>query len=180
MQSISPRLTVSLCVGFVLTMLVSLGSFAVAQTCVELPSGIIAWRPMDETSGTTVADIAVNNPGIHVNGSVPAAGRVGEAFRFDGSNDFVEVGDTDSDGDGVLEANDACLATLPGEVVDDTGCSIDELCPCENAWKNQGAYVSCVTHAAEDFVVVADDLITSAEKDAIVAEAAESNCGKKP
>jgi hypothetical protein len=90
----------------------------------------------------------------------------------DGAGDLC---DTDADGDGVLDANDACLATLPGEVVDDTGCSIDDLCPCENAWKNQGAYVSCVARAAEDFV--ADDLITDAEKDTIVAEAAESNCG---
>ena len=50
--------------------------------------------------------------------------------------------------------------------------------PCENAWKNHGAYVSCVTHAAKDFV--AAGLITDAEKDAIVAEAAASTCGHKP
>jgi hypothetical protein len=92
----------------------------------------------------------------------------------DGAGDLC---DTDADGDGVLDANDACLATLPGAIVADTGCSIDDLCPCENAWKNHGAYVSCVARAAEDFV--ADELITEAEKDAIVAEAAESNCGSK-
>ena len=40
--------------------------------------------------------------------------------------------------------------TLPGEVVDDTGCSIDELCPCENAWKNHGAYVSAVSRVTNE------------------------------
>jgi hypothetical protein len=92
----------------------------------------------------------------------------------DGAGDLC---DTDADGDDTLDANDACLATLPGAVVDDTGCSIADLCPCDNPWKNHGAYVSCVAHTAEDFVDA--ELITVAQKDAIVSAAAESDCGSK-
>jgi Concanavalin A-like lectin/glucanases superfamily/Thrombospondin type 3 repeat len=125
----------------------------------------------------------------------------GDACGDDDDNDGVlddadncplspNVGQTDSDGDGVGDACDAdddndrvidgadsCPDTLDGEVVNASGCAIAQLCPCENAWKNHGAYVSCVAHAAEDFV--ADGLITEAEKDAIVAEAAQSTCGEK-
>jgi hypothetical protein len=82
----------------------------------------------------------------------------------------------DDDGDGVPDSNDLCPGTPDGEVVNENGCSIDQLCPCESPWKNHGQYVSCVAHAAEDFV--AAGLITDAEKDAIVPEAGQSSCGK--
>jgi hypothetical protein len=61
-------------------------------------------------------------------------------------------------------------------VVNTAGCAIAQLCPCDNAWKNHGAYVSCVAHTAKAFV--AEDLITEAEKDAIISEAGQSSCGK--
>src|SRR2546422_9631254 len=67
---------------------------AAAQTCVTPPPGIIAWWPLDETSGTSVADIGGNNPGIYVNGPVPAPGEVENALRFNGEN-YVGVGDSD-------------------------------------------------------------------------------------
>ncbi len=92
----------------------------------------------------------------------------------DGAGDTC---DSDLDGDGVLDANDACVPTANGEVIDSTGCSIAQLCPCDNPWKNHGAYVSCVAQAAEDFVSAG--LITEAEKGAIVSEAGQSSCGKK-
>jgi len=90
--------------------------------------------------------------------------------------------DADFDGDGVLNAVDACRFTPPGEVVDADGCSIAQLCPCEHPsgsdkWKNHGSYVSCVAHASGDFVSLG--LITEEEKDAIVSDAAESDCGYK-
>lgn len=87
------------------------------------------------------------------------------------------VCDTDDDNDEVLDGFDSCPDTPTGEVVNMDGCAIVQLCPCENQWKNHGAYVSCVAHAAEDFV--ADGLITEAEKDAIVSEAGGSSCGHK-
>jgi hypothetical protein len=85
--------------------------------------------------------------------------------------------DTDDDNDGVLDGFDSCPGTLAGEVVNTEGCAIAQLCPCDNAWKNHGAYVSCVAHTAKDFV--AEDLITKAEKGAIVSEAGASNCGHR-
>ena len=84
---------------------------------------------------------------------------------------------SDTDNDGVLDANDQCVATPNGEVTDVNGCGISQLCPCDNDWKNHGAYTRCVAQTAEDFV--ADGLITEAEKDATVSTAAQSSCGSK-
>lgn len=85
----------------------------------------------------------------------------------------------DADGDGVEDAADACRGTAPGAVVDAAGCSLDDLCPCvaPAAWRNHGAYVSCVAHAAEGFL--AAGVIDAAEKDAAVSTAARSRCGAK-
>jgi hypothetical protein len=52
----------------------SLISFTAAQTCVQPPTGIIAWWPLDKTSGTTAQDIVGSHQGVHVNGVVPAQG----------------------------------------------------------------------------------------------------------
>jgi hypothetical protein len=57
-----------------------------------------------------------------------------------------------------------------------TGCSVEEACPCENAWENHGAYVCCVADATNTLVGMG--LITGAEKGAIMAEAGASSCGK--
>ena len=85
--------------------------------------------------------------------------------------------DTDDDNDGVLDADDQCLFTELGEVVDYAGCSVGDICPCENQWKNHGAYVKCVAHTAEDFV--SDGLIPEIMKGEIVSSAAQSDCGHK-
>jgi YVTN family beta-propeller protein len=95
-------------------------------------------------------------------------------FDNDGQGDAC---DADVDGDGVNDAEDQCLGTAPGEVVNDDGCSITQLAPCDAPWRNHGAYVSAVTRTAEAFLALG--LITEAEKDAIVAAAAESQCGSK-
>jgi hypothetical protein len=84
--------------------------------------------------------------------------------------------DADADGDGVNDGVDACLGTSGGAVVDASGCSIADLCPCEAAWKNHGAYVSCVTKQTNEFA--AQSLITEADKSSIVTQAAERTCGK--
>jgi len=63
-------------------------------SCVQPPSGMVAWWPLDETSGTTAADIAgFPNNGTHVNGPTPVSGKVAGALRFDGVNDHVRVPD---------------------------------------------------------------------------------------
>jgi hypothetical protein len=95
---------------------------------------------------------------------------------------FTLSGETDADGDGVPDSADACPNTPAGAIVNANGCSIDQLAPCAGpasggTWNNHGAYVSTVARVAEDFL--AQGLITEDEKDAIVAAAAESNCGSK-
>jgi hypothetical protein len=97
----------------------------------------------------------------------------------DGAGD---VCDDDFDGDGVLDAVDACVPSPVGALVNTNGCAISDLCPCEHSngsdrWKNHGAYVKCVAHAANDFVAV--DLISGTEHGLIVSEAGESACGHK-
>ena len=50
------------------------------------------WRPLDETSGTTAADIAgLPTNGTHVNGPVPTPAVVAGGLSFDGVDDYVEV-----------------------------------------------------------------------------------------
>jgi hypothetical protein len=83
----------------------------------------------------------------------------------------------DSDGDGIADEDDQCLDTAADEIVDETGCSINDYCSADGAWKNHGKYVSCVSQAAEYFLDLG--LITEEEKDATVSEAAQSDVGKK-
>ena len=62
--------------------------------CVELPAGIIAWWPFNDTSDT-IMDIVGGNSGEFVNGAAYSEGIVGRAVQFDGINDFIEVPDSD-------------------------------------------------------------------------------------
>jgi hypothetical protein len=91
---------------------------------------------------------------------------------FDGAGDAC---DTDDDNDGVLDATDECKATAIGSLVAGNGCSIADTCPCENSWRNHGAYVKCVAQTSSNFLSAG--LINSAQKDAIVSAGAQSACG---
>lgn len=99
----------------------------------------------------------------------------------DSNNDGVGDACSDSDDDGVLDSDDACDGTEPGAAVDEDGCSGEQsvalTCPCDDGWKNHGAYVKCVAHALED--LVADGLLSDDEAEAIQSDAAKSDCGKK-
>jgi len=94
-----------------------------------------------------------------------------------GVGDACDVGCQDADQDGICDDSDICPNTAGGTTVNSEGCSIVQLCPCEASWKNHGAYVKCVAHASDDFVTVG--LITEDQKDAIVSQAARSDCGVK-
>lgn len=93
---------------------------------------------------------------------------------------FSLSGETDADGDGVADSVDQCPGTATGAIVDANGCSIDQIAPCSGpasggTWKNHGQYVSAVAQAAEAFL--AQGVISEDQAEAIVAQAAESNCG---
>ena len=87
----------------------------------------------------------------------------------------------DSDADGIEDVSDNCLGTEPGDVVglegEIAGCSVGQLVPCEGTWRNHGEFVSATARTTEQFVALG--LITEAEKDVIVSEAAQSSCGDK-
>jgi hypothetical protein len=83
----------------------------------------------------------------------------------------------DADFDGILDKNDLCLFTNHGDMVNADGCSIVQLCPAYTDYKNHGAYVSCISKTAEEFIE--EGLISESEKDATVSVAAKSGVGKK-
>jgi hypothetical protein len=96
--------------------------------------------------------------------------------------DNLVVANVDSDGDGVPDAEDQCANTPEGVVVNEHGCSIEQLAPCAGpatggAWRSHGEYVSAVISAADAFLTAG--LIAAEERDTIVREAARSDCGKK-
>jgi hypothetical protein len=82
----------------------------------------------------------------------------------------------DHDGDGVPDDQDLCLDTPPGSVVDEHGCSIDQLAPCDGPWKDHGEYVKSVEAAASQFLK--SGLISNNQRIAILHQAAISPCGK--
>jgi hypothetical protein len=57
----------------------------------------------------------------------------------------------DSDGDGVSDDLDQCPNSPTGTVVNATGCSIEQMAPCDGPWKNHGEYVSAVVQASTQF-----------------------------
>ena len=70
----------------------SLTGAVVAERCVSPPVGIISWWPGDGNAN----DIQDGNRGVLLNGAAFAAGKVGQAFSLDGTDDFVEVADSPS------------------------------------------------------------------------------------
>src|SRR6266568_2548316 len=57
----------------------------------------------------------------------------------------------DSDQDGVPDYLDHCSDTAAGAAVNEHGCSIAQLCPCDGSWKNHGQYIRAVAITAADF-----------------------------
>jgi hypothetical protein len=82
----------------------------------------------------------------------------------------------DDDSDGVFDEIDSCPATPPGTIVNASGCSIADLCPCVAPWQNHGAYVSCVRQHTDAFL--SESLITNADRSLILSQGGRSSCGK--
>lgn len=64
-----------------------LAAEAAAHTCVEPPSGLVSWWPGDGDADDIVGD----SHGTLQNGATFSGGVVGQAFSFDGVDDFVSV-----------------------------------------------------------------------------------------
>jgi hypothetical protein len=87
----------------------------------------------------------------------------------------------DADGDSVPDSLDECASTPVGSVVNGACCSLPQLIPCSGpssgvTWKNHGRYVMTFVHHAQVFQ--AAGLISEEDKDALIADAAVSSCGK--
>lgn len=112
--------------------------------------------------------------------NVSASGAVRDDDDRDGIRRFTLRGQilpVDTDEDGVPNYIDACSGTPVGNLVDENGCSIEQLCPCDGPWKNHGGYLRQMRAVTEHFLSAG--LITSGERRAILKEAARSNCGKR-
>jgi len=59
----------------------------VLPSCVRPPSGIVAWWPGEGNAD----DLLKNSPGVMQNGVSFTTGKVGQAFQFDGVDDFILV-----------------------------------------------------------------------------------------
>ncbi len=69
-----------------------LGLEACSQ-CTPPPDNIVAWWPLDESTGAVAQEIVAANDGQDVNGPLKLAGAVGNARQFNGSNSYVRVND---------------------------------------------------------------------------------------
>jgi uncharacterized repeat protein (TIGR01451 family) len=63
------------------------GAAGQVQQCATPPSGLVSWWPGDGNPN----DIIGTNHGTLVNDTTFAAGKVGQAFSFDGNGDYVEM-----------------------------------------------------------------------------------------
>ncbi len=89
--------------------------------------------------------------------------------------------DIDADNDGVPDDRDRCPDTPAGDVVNRSGCSIDQLVPCSGParggnWRSHGEYVAAVIKVADTFRNAG--FITAQERSAIIDAAVRSDCGK--
>ena len=85
MKPFSCLCKLSLCVVLILISLCVVAPFVAAQICVQPPAGLVSWWPGEGNAN----DIVGSNHGTLQNGATFAAGMVGQAFSFDGIDDYV-------------------------------------------------------------------------------------------
>ncbi|MDP3726255.1 MAG: LamG domain-containing protein [bacterium] len=69
-----------------------------SQSCVQPPSGLVSWWSADLVSGTVVPDInkSYGNNGTISGGVTTVPMEVGDAFQFDGSSGYINMGNPSS------------------------------------------------------------------------------------
>jgi hypothetical protein len=87
----------------------------------------------------------------------------------------------DSDGDGVGDLCDRCPYTPAGALVTRSGCSVEQLCPCDatrsgEQWQSPRAYLRCVAEATHR--LRREGQLTARQRLAIIRQAAHSACGR--
>ncbi len=116
-RKIRKRSFVSIIVGILILTTVLITALPTSgQGCVTPPSGMVGWWPADGNA----TDIAGNNHGTLKNGATFAAGKVGQAFSFDGVDSVVEIANEakfDFDGTDAFTI-DAWIKTSPKVVGD--------------------------------------------------------------
>jgi len=65
----------------------SAGKCILPPTCVSAPSGLVSWWPGEGNAD----DIQDSNDGTLINGAAFTTGKVGQAFSFDGVDDYVKI-----------------------------------------------------------------------------------------
>ena len=75
----------------VLFTVLALGWRASAASCLPPPAGLVGWWPAEGNANDIVG---ANNAILRGAATVNTAGRVGSAFHFDGTNDYVEIPDS--------------------------------------------------------------------------------------
>ena len=84
---------------------------------------------------------------------------------FDGLGDLCDL---DADGDNVFDAEDACPGTSLSEPTNADGCSVPQICPFNNQWKNFRAYLGCILKTTRQFID--EGIMTKAEAKALFIE----------
>jgi hypothetical protein len=64
----------------------------------DLSANLIGYWSVDEGTGTVAQDSAGGHPGTLRNGPTWTAGHIGQAVRFDGADDYVDLGNVDISG----------------------------------------------------------------------------------
>ncbi len=98
------------------------------------------------------------------------------AFRSTEFGPPAQLFINDEDTDGVADDEDDCPGTPAGAIVNASGCSIEQLCPCSGPWRSHHEYVACVRETAADFV--RDGLISRSAAREITQAAQRSDCGR--
>lgn len=88
---------------------------------------------------------------------------------------------SDGDGDRIGDACDACADTAQGEPILQTGCSIEQVCPCTGPveggeWQNQRQYLRCVAAATRR--LRKQGQVSRQESMNLLRRAMQSGCGR--